>query len=86
METLLSKGEAKGRVQDADWEIIASPKLNPLDHGVSSFKCVAGFCLQEFCQGFLLLCSSVILAFSFFLFFFGVCGIFGFAIRVVVAL
>ena len=49
---------------------------------------VAGFCFQEFCQGFLLLCSSVILAFNFlsFFFFFGVGGICGFAIMVMVTL
>jgi len=48
---------------------------------------VAGFCLQELCQGFLLLCSSVILAFNFLsFFFFGVGGICGFAITVMVTL
>jgi len=41
------------------------PGINPLDHGVWAFWCIAEFCLLKFSWGFLHLCSSVILASSF---------------------
>ena len=40
-------------------------RLSWADHGVWAFWCVTEFCLLKFCWGFLHLCSSVILAYSF---------------------
>ena len=45
-------------------------------------NCAIGFCLLQFCWGFLHLCSSVVLACNFLSF----CGIFDFGITLIVAL
>ena len=42
-----------------------TPGINPLEHGLWAFWCIAEFCSLKFCWGFLHLCSSVIQICSF---------------------
>ena len=66
-----------------DLPILKNPcisTINPTSHGVWAFWRVNEFCLLKFFSGFLHLCSSVILACSFF-----VLSLYGFGIRVLVA-
>ena len=74
-------------VYHIDWFANIKESLHPWDKAylvmMYDLFNVVGFCLLEFCWGFLHLCSSVILA-CIFLFFF-VASLSGFCIRVMVA-
>ena len=50
------------------WRILAFLEEIQLDHGAWAFWCIAELCLLKFCWGFLHLCSSVMLDYSFLFF------------------
>ena len=72
-------------VSHIEWFVHIEESLHPwnkLDYGVWAFWCAAELCLLKFWWGFLHLCLSVILAFSFL---FCVLSLSGFSITVIVA-